>query len=130
ESPAYAKELAALGLNLLKQKKWADAEAVLHECLAVREKKESDVWTTFNTRSMLGEALAEQKKHAEAEPLLLAGYRGKKERQDKTPPEGKNRLTEAAERLVRLYEATGGKEEAAKWRKELDARKNSQKTAN
>ena len=37
---------------------------------------------------------------------------------------GKIRLHEAVERLVQLYEATDKKDEAAKWRKELEARKN------
>ena len=38
------------------------------------------------------------------------------------PTQGKVRLTDALERLVQLYEATGKKDEAAKWRKELDWR--------
>ena len=38
DSPAYAGELAGLGDNLLQQKKWAEAETVLRECLAIREK--------------------------------------------------------------------------------------------
>jgi hypothetical protein len=32
---------------------------------------------------------------------------------------GKDRLPEAVERLVQLYEATGKKDEAAKWHTEL-----------
>jgi hypothetical protein len=44
-----------------------------------------------------------------------------KEREKTIPPQGKPRLPEAAERLVQLYEATGKKDEAAKWRKELFA---------
>jgi hypothetical protein len=35
------------------------------------------------------------------------------------PPPSKPRLAEAAERLVRLYEATGQPAEAARWRAEL-----------
>ena len=34
-----------------------DAERVLRECLAIREKREPDLWTTFNTKAMLGNAL-------------------------------------------------------------------------
>ena len=41
-SPAYAGELAALGLLLLKQQKWADAEPILRESLAIREKTQPD----------------------------------------------------------------------------------------
>ena len=45
-----------------------------------------------------------QKKYAEAEPLLLAGYEGTKQR-EKTilPALGNPRLPEAIERLVDLY---------------------------
>ena len=96
---------------------------ILRESLAVREKQESNVWTTFNAKSLLGGALLGQKKYADAEPLLLAGYEGMKQREKTIPPQGMPRLTEALERLVQLYEATGKEEEAAKWRKELDARK-------
>jgi hypothetical protein len=39
----------------------------------------------------------------------------------------KIRLTEALERLVQLYEAMDKKDDAAKWRKELDATKAAQK---
>ena len=37
------------------------------------------------------------------------------------------RLPEAIERLVQLYEATDRKDEAAKWRKELEGAKAAQK---
>jgi tetratricopeptide (TPR) repeat protein len=121
DAPAYAGQLAMLGLNLLHQRKWADAEPVLRECLAIRDKKQAGTWTTFNTRSMLGGALLGRKKYAEAEPLLLEGYEGMKQRAAKIPePHRKARLSEALERLVRLYDAWGKPAEAAKWRKELE----------
>ena len=54
---------------------------------------------------------------------MLAGYQGMKQREAKIPPLGQIRLTEALERLVELDEALEKKDEAAKWRKELEARK-------
>ncbi|MCS6849664.1 MAG: tetratricopeptide repeat protein [Gemmataceae bacterium] len=128
--PAYAGELAALGLLLLKQQKWAEAEAVLRECLAIREKapgadSSGSGWLVFNTMSLLGEALLGQKKYAEAEPLLVKGYEGLQARQQSIPKEGQVRIPEALERLVLLYEAVGKQDEAAKWRKELEAAKKS-----
>ena len=119
ESLPYAGELAALGLSLLEQKKWIDAERVLRECVAIREKNELDAWTTFNARSMLGESLYGQKKCAEAEPLLVQGYEGLRQRAAKIPKEGKIRLIEALDRLVRLYEATGNKDKANEWLQKL-----------
>ena len=76
---------------------------------------------------MLGGALLGQKKYAEAEPLLIAGYEGMKQREATIPPQGKDRLTEALERLVQLYEATDKPDEAAEWRKELEANKSAEK---
>jgi serine/threonine protein kinase/Tfp pilus assembly protein PilF len=120
-SAAHAGELASLGLNLIRQKKWADAEPILRDSLAVRERKLPDDWRTFNTRSLLGEALLGQKKYAEAEPLLRQGYVGLKERADKVPVEGRWNVANAVERLVQLCDMLEKKDEAAKWRKELDA---------
>jgi hypothetical protein len=110
-------------LNPLQQKKPADAETVLRECLALRQKKAANVWTTYNTQSMLGASLLGQNKYKEAEPLLMEGYEGMKQREKTIPPQGKVRLIEAAERLVELYEATGNAAEAERWRKELAQRK-------
>jgi serine/threonine protein kinase len=92
--------------------------------LKARESREPGSWGTCNARSFVGGALLGLKKYAEAEPLLLAGYQGLKKRAAQVPAAVRTvRLTEALERLVALYEATGKKDEAAKWRKELDAAK-------
>jgi hypothetical protein len=69
---------------------------------------------------MLGGALLGQKKYAEAEPLLLQGYEGMKQREARISATGKFGLTKALERLVQLYEATGQKDKAAEWRKKLE----------
>jgi hypothetical protein len=108
-----------LGLNLLTQQKWPDAESTLRECLAIREKKEAKAWTTFNTQSMLGGALLGQKKHAEAEPLLVKGYEGIKTREKAIPNEVRDELlTEALDRLIALYTALDKPEEVKKWQAE------------
>jgi hypothetical protein len=70
---------------------------------------------------MLGGALLGQKKLAEAESLLLDGYRGMKEREASIPPQGATRIPEALERLVQFYEAKGDATEAAAWRSKLEA---------
>jgi non-specific serine/threonine protein kinase/serine/threonine-protein kinase len=119
DSVLYANHLASLGLNLLFQQKWADAEAVLRGCLAIREKEQPDAWTTFNTQSLLGGALLAQKKYDQTEPLLLKGYEGLKQRADTIPEPGKARLTEALERLVRLYNATDRRDKAAEYHRLL-----------
>lgn len=63
--------------------------------------------------------LANLRKHAEAEPLLLRGYEGMREREGTIAEAGRQRLPQAVERLVRPYEATGRPEEAAEWRAKL-----------
>src|SRR5437868_2045826 len=66
DSPELAGLLAQIGMGLLEHKKWAEAEPLLRECLAIRVQTQPDVWSTFNTQSMLGGALLGQKKYAEA----------------------------------------------------------------
>ena len=92
DDPQLAAALAGLTQTLLAQKKFAEAEPPARECLTIREKKLPDDWRTFNARSMLGGSLLGQKKYAEAEPLLLSGYEGMKQREDKIPANGKVRL--------------------------------------
>ena len=69
--------------------------------------------------AMLGGSLLGQKKFAEAEPLIVSGYEGMKAREAKIPPPVCRDLTDAAERVVKLYEAWGKKDKAAEWRAKL-----------
>jgi eukaryotic-like serine/threonine-protein kinase len=114
ESLPYAAALSSLGLSLLQQNKWIEAETLLRKSLAIREKAQPDVWSTFNTRSQLGAALLGQKKYPDAEPLLLSAYEGMKMREAKIPPQYMFRMTAALERLVQLYTALDKKDETAK----------------
>jgi tetratricopeptide (TPR) repeat protein len=120
-SPQLAGQLASFGRLLLEVKAWDEAEPLIRESLATREAEAPDDWLTFNARAMLGGVLLGKGKLAEAEPLLLEGYRGMKAREAAIPPQGTMRIPEALERLVQLYEATGNETEAATWRAELEA---------
>jgi eukaryotic-like serine/threonine-protein kinase len=110
--------LAQIGLSLLQQKKWTEAEPLLRECLAIREKTQPVVWSTFNTQSLLGGALLGQKKFAEAEPLLLKGYEGMKQREKTIPPQAGTRIPEALDRLIELSTATNKPDDVKKWQAE------------
>jgi hypothetical protein len=103
---------------LLQAHAFADAEPLLRECLAIREKTIPNDWSTFNTMSMLGGALLGQKKYADAEPLLLKGYEGMKQREKTIPPQGVTRIPEALDRLIEFSTATNKPEQAKKWRAE------------
>ena len=120
--PQTASALAQLGANLVRQGKWSEAEPVLRECLAIREKTQPDAWNTFNTRSQLGAILLGQGKYADAEPMILSGYEGLKARVGKNPAGSEKRLAEASERIVPLYEAWGKKDKAEEWRARLAKR--------
>ena len=54
-----------------------------------------------------------RKHYAEAEPLLISGYNGLRERQAKIPAANKRRLEKAAERLIRFCEETAQPDKAA-----------------
>ena len=97
-------------------RKWAEAESLLREGLAIRDRKRPDDWSRFETRSLLGVSLMGRKNYAEAEPLILSGYEGMKARESRIPAPSKIRLTEAGRRVVRLYEAWGKPDRAAAWR--------------
>ena len=78
----------------------------------------TDAWQKFDTQSMLGGALLGQKKYADAEPLLLKGYEGMKQRENTIPPPGRVRIPEAIDRLIELYTPTNKPDQATKWRAE------------
>src|ERR1035438_2945004 len=110
---------ARLTRTVLTAEKFAEAEPLAREWLALGEKELPDDWQTFNARSILGSSLLGQRKFTEAEPLLVLGYEGMNQRREKVPPEYKFRLRESLECLVRLYEATGRPEQASEWKKKL-----------
>jgi TolA-binding protein len=124
DSPAYADQLRRLSQNLLEQDKHAEAEAAARAALAILSGKAPDAWTTSHAQSLLGAALLGQKKYADAEPLLVRGYRGlsKAEKRPAQQPHGsptRPHVTQALERLVQLHDALGNQAEADRLRNEL-----------
>jgi serine/threonine protein kinase/tetratricopeptide (TPR) repeat protein len=113
--------LADLVTVLLAELKFTEAELLARQGLPLQEKKDPDNWRTFNIRGLLGASLLGQHKFAEAEPLLLSGYAGMKEKEDKIPAYIRSQIKAAAERLIRLYEATNRADQAAIWKKKLEA---------
>ena len=114
-----ASSLALRALELLVAGNYIEAEPIARECLEARQVAMPDRWLTFNAMSMLGGALLGQGQYAEAEPLLLSGYKGMKQREDTIPAQGKVRLQETLERLVQLYEAWDKPDQAAEWKQTL-----------
>jgi hypothetical protein len=86
----------------------------------VLRQQEPDGWYTFDLQWRLGACLLGQGKLADAEPLLLGGYEGLKEREAKLPAGQRHYPADALEGVIRLYEARGDRERADAWRKKRD----------
>ena len=110
--------LSSLATTLRRQQRFAEAEPLYRECLASRETNCPNAWYTYYTRAMLGAALLGKRKFEEAEPLLVAGYEGMREREDKIRERTKV-LIESLENLIQLFDATTRPEKAAEWREKL-----------
>lgn len=67
---------------------------------------------------MLGGALLDLGRIDEARPLLLSGFEGLRRHLDRIPAPDRGEPVAAADRLVRLAEATGHPDEAGRWREE------------
>jgi serine/threonine protein kinase len=115
-----------LGDCLLHQKEFDKAEQILRACVATREEN-ADGWETFLSKSLLGAALAGQKKYAEAAPLLLIGQEGLSQRASRLAAPDRSVLGDARNRLVQLYDAWGMPEKADAWRQRPAAEPPAQK---
>jgi tetratricopeptide (TPR) repeat protein/tRNA A-37 threonylcarbamoyl transferase component Bud32 len=119
DSLLLAEDLAALGRNLLNQQRWSKAEPLLLEALSIRAQARPDAWEHYDTMSLLGDSLLGQGRYAEAQPRIVDGYEGMKARASRIPGPEQPRLRDAAERVVRLYEAWGKSDQAAAWKAKL-----------
>jgi len=98
------------------QGKFTESEPLAREAVKMEEAKQPDDWQRFWAESLLGESLAGEKRYAEAEPLLLEGYRGMLARKELTPVPSWRHLDSAHEWIVQLYKAWGKPQKAAEWR--------------
>jgi serine/threonine protein kinase len=113
---ARAMALGWLARNLLLQERYAEAERTAKECLALDQ---LDKYRRFYWMSVLGAALLGQKKHEDAEPLLLLGYEGMKQLESRCHAPDRWLLTDAGQRVVRYYEETNQPEKARQWREKV-----------
>jgi hypothetical protein len=108
-------DLVELSRDLVYQGKSLQAEPLLRECVAIRDKAMPNDWRRFFAMSLLGRALLDRAQYVEAEPLVVAGYEGMKAREAKIPAMSKPHLSNAARQVVRLYEAWDKREQAQSW---------------
>jgi len=117
EHPRIARVLASLGELKIEQEDYRDAQALLRQALQIRDKATPNAWERYYAQSLLGAALAGERKYAEAEPLLLSGYRGLQQRRNFMPFENRGNVQRARQEILRLYEQWGKAEQATNWRK-------------
>jgi hypothetical protein len=108
---------ADLALSYLSQGKFAQSEPLAREALEFYRNKQLEDWQRFRAETLLGASLAGQKKYAEAEPLLLEGYRGMAGRKNRIGVPYWYHLDRVREWLVQLYQAWGKPVKAAEWTK-------------
>ena len=119
EHTEVGRTLALIAVDRLMQSKYVEAESLLREALAIYENTHVYKWQRYDAQSMLAGSLQGQKQFDKAEPLALSGYEGMKDREAEITALSRNRLTEAGERVVSLYEAWGKDDKANEWRQKL-----------
>ncbi len=123
ESPdTIAAAEADLALAYVSEGKFAQSEPLAREALEAEKKVQPDDWQRYRAASLLGESLAGEKKHAEAEPLLLEGCQGMLARKDRITVPDRYHLDLAHRWLIQLYQAWGKPGKAAEWTNKWAAR--------
>jgi tetratricopeptide (TPR) repeat protein len=117
EHPDTMVSAADLALAYLSQGRFAESESLSRGALDVDRKNQPEDWQRFRAESLQGVSMAGQKKYAKAEPLLVEGYQQMVARKDRIGVPDWYHLELGREWLVKLYEAWGKPEKAAKWRK-------------
>lgn len=111
DSPVTMDAAAALALAHLSEGKFAESESLAREALQFYEKNQPDSWQRFWAETLLGASLAGQKKYADAEPLLLEGYRAMLARKDRIAVPDQYYLDRARGWLARPRQPGGGVKE-------------------
>jgi tetratricopeptide (TPR) repeat protein len=117
EHPDTMLSATDLALAYQSQGKYAASEALSREALEFDRKKQPDDWQRFRAESLLGASLAGQKKYAEAEPLLLEGYREMVALKERIAVPDWYHLDRARDWIVQLYQAWGKPAKAVEWSK-------------
>jgi non-specific serine/threonine protein kinase/serine/threonine-protein kinase len=108
-----------LAFSLQSQESFTESEALAREALATETKLRPDSWQRFRAETLLGAALAGEKKYAEAEPMLLDGYQGLLARKEHVEVWNWDQIDHAGGWIAGLYQYWGKPEKAAEWRARL-----------
>jgi serine/threonine protein kinase len=108
---------------MLEQGKGAEANPLAKEMLTVMEQLWPQSWHYSNAQSLLGGCFLLQKRFAEAEPLLIAGYEGLRIRVSPDSDSGFRNTTDAMLRLELFYDTTSQPSRAVDWKANLESYK-------
>lgn len=106
-----------LGTAQMLERKYAEAEATLRRTCDAYAAARLDSWQRYSCQALLGESLAGQKRFNEAEPLVLAGYEGMRQRASSIPAISRPSLGRAAGWMVKIYTEQGKTDLAEEWKK-------------
>lgn len=120
DEATLASVLGSLAPVLLDAGKFSEAESAAREWLLLREQKSGDHWQTFAMKSVLGGCLVGQGKLTDAEPLLVAGYEGLKQRKERIPENAGPWILQSLHRLLNLYEILNRPEKASHYQAEIN----------
>jgi hypothetical protein len=116
EDPDTMTSAVDLATVYIEQDKFADAEPLARDARGTERKIQPDLWPRYRAETVLGESLAGQRKFAEAEPLIVEGFKGMLARKERIAVPDQYHLDRAREWLVRLYAAWGKPAKVAEWR--------------
>ena len=109
--------LSELGRVQLRLGKFTEAEATLNAALGAYRSASPDTWQRYNCETLLGRALAAQKKFSEAELLELSGYWGMVHLAAFIPATDRHVLSGAEAAIPRLYQDWGKPQNALEWKR-------------
>jgi tetratricopeptide (TPR) repeat protein len=121
DHPGTLQSSDLLASLLLQTGDFSGAERLIRRSLQARIEIDPRDWRTAAAQSLLGAALSGQRRFAEAEPLLVAGYTGLKAQEGRMPAADRPDAGKAGLRLIRLYEDWGLAAKAEEWRKKLSS---------
>jgi tetratricopeptide (TPR) repeat protein len=126
-SAELAGELAFIGLHLVGIGDFDQAELVLRESCQIRKRRIPTDWRTFNTQSLLGEALVGKALQTTDPELAVATFKEAEQilnesfeklnavKESMSPISRDLRLGQAIDRLIELYITQDREDEVKKW---------------
>jgi serine/threonine protein kinase len=126
--PDTMNSAADLALVYESQRQFAKAEPLARESVEFYRNQQPDDWQRFRAESLLGASLGGQKEYAEAERLLLEGYKGMMARKNRIAVPDWYHVYLARNWLAQLYRAWGKPAKAAQWPQNLQASNNASST--